>query len=1356
MLSPFGKIVWEDRYALKDEYGKLIEKNILETFRRVATAIASKEKDSKFWGDKFYKIMADQSFCPAGRVLAHSGTHYSQLLNCFVLPFQDDSLEEIMNTGKNMAIVQKYGGGCIGGESNILTNKGVVPLKEIVEGNDKDLKVLSFNSDNNEMEYCDILERHTNNLSGDRVFEIEFDNTKGGVASRIRASDWHPFFVFDGVKIIQVRADELKPGMAVIGSTDLGVNLKYDSMGWLLGYIAGDGSIDTNNGEDVRVRVVDDSEECVKRAAGIFNTSYKPSSDKRYKVKMWACEVYGDEAGMVKDEFGGYQTSGTKHVPNSIWESSPERRLSFLVGHIDADGWFNKEKKRFEVFTVSNELAKELIALAGGLGIRASLRFRKSRKENEQDGWEVRYSSSQFSIDLIVNISAKHNPLNAGWVMGTINLSHEWKDHLKSVGINVYTNKAWRKSIEIDGVKRSLVYWLQHGKASRETAASILRVCGEEKIASAVLSSQIVLSSKATGISETLYDLTIAKNQTYMASDPTTGAYVVVHNTGFNFSRLRPSGSYIKGVNGRSSGPIGFISMMSTISEIIEQGGTRRGASIGLLEAWHPDLWEFVSYKTEHNWECLREFIDVNDYDKWESFKYENLYKWQMFNVSVGITDDFLESVKNNKEWVFNWKGEEWELYTVIFKKYISEGNYKELTFEVTANNDPTAIWKVRKKIPYPTGSDIFEVTSKRKVKASEIWDRLCYNAWADGCPGIINLSTARRMHNLEYAFPIEATNPCFTGDCKLDTINGPMTFESLEDKEIDLKTPYGSIEKGRIWKTGVKSTIRLKFNDGSSITVTPDQLFLCHKGKEIRAKDCLNKCLNTSDIPLSVVSIEDNGEQEVYDFSIPCNWGIVNGIVAHNCGEQPLGGFSSCNLSSILLPNFVIEDTKSVDWDKLKEVVHTAVRFSDNVVDNCEFPIPEIKDKAYQERRVGLGTMGVHDMLIKMGLDYDSDVGRDAVEEVLRFIRDEAYKASIKIAEEKGSFPAFKKKEILKSGFIKTLPPEIVKLIGKNGIRNSALLSQAPTGSISALNNVSSGCEPWYSLSFQRNTRLGSYEDGCPTYIEWKKNNPEAPIPSYFKTAPEISPTDHVKMLILFSKYIDSAVSKTVNLPNHTTVDTVKETFIYAMENGVKGLTVFRDGSKEGVLVNKQNKKKIEEIIPYTDKEDCYENVMSPKKRGDKTTGSTYRIHMQSHNLYVTVNRNRDGDLVELFTTVGESKKPNAHHTSGVEDSWAEGLGKIISLALRAGVKPSSIIRNLKNIPSDKPVFVTIGDNENSEHIPSPPHAIARVIEDEMSNGEEEINIQGGYCSECGSTNTKKKSPTCYECFDCGYVACG
>lgn len=1225
-LNPFGTIIWEDRYALKDENGDLIEKSIFDSFRRTSKATASKEKTPAVWEDEYFHLLSNALFSPAGRILAHSGTHYSQLLNCFVLPFKDDSLEEIMKTASNMAIVQKFGGGCIGGESTILTNKGPISVKKIVEDKDESLRVLSYNEKTGETEFCAVLAHHTTPLTGERVFEIEF-GVRGAIA-KMRASDWHPFFVFDGEKVVQVRADQLKPGMSVIGSSAL--NGGYDEWGWLLGYIAGDGAVSPNgSSEHTRIRIVDAGEDCIARAS-----------------KILMSEAYADVADKIKNEFGGHQVCSTKHIPDSIWESAPEKRFSFLVGYLDADGWFNTEKKRFEVFSISEKLAHGVMALAGSLGIRSTIRFRKSRKSNESDGWEVRFSKSHSFSELVVSASAKYNASNTGWACGSVGLSPVWKDKLASVGVEMKTRVAWKGTVNIDGLDVSLVNWLQSGRATREISAAILRTCGEELLARSVLSSQVVKSVKATNVAETLYDLTVDKNQTYIASDPTTGAYVVVHNTGFNYSNLRPAGSYIKGVNGHSCGVIGFIDMMSKVSEVIEQGGSRRGANLGLLEVQHPDLWEFISYKTDHNWDRLEEFVEVKDHEKWSAFKFENLYKLQMYNVSVGVSDEFFDAVNKDANWSFMWKGVEWLLHTVEFKKKQADGTFKSSTFEVMADTDKTALWKVRKLIPFPTANDVFVILSKRQVKAVEVWNRICYNAWADGCPGLLNMSTLRRMHNLEYARPILATNPC---------------------------------------------------------------------------------------------------------------------------GEQPLPENGACNLGSLNLKSFVVNGV--VDYARLKKAVYTSIRFLDSVLDNCTFPLKDIEAAVLSERRVGLGTMGVHDLLIAMKLGYDTQEGRDVVEKILRFIRDEAYRANIELAKEKGPFPLFDAEKYLQSGFIQTLPLECQEDIAKYGVRCATVLSQAPTGTIGTMYNVSNGCEPWFDLDLTRNTRLGSFEDGCPAFIQWKKDNPNMdPIkdrPSYFTTAGEISYEDHVKMMVVFSKYNDTATSKTVNLPNSATVEDVKRAFTMAMEAGVKGMTVFRDGCKQGVLVRKSQKSQDtddeEEDDVSLHSVEVEETRNDPKARGNRTVGATTRVRMNKHNLYVTVNRNYAGNVVEVFSTVGESKSPNTHHTSGIEDSWAEALSKITSLALRAGVTPESIIRNLKNIPSDKPVFSTIGDLENSELIPSPPHAVARVMEEELRYESATATTKkpdpvkdGGNCSDCGSSKIKWKSPTCYECLSCGYSGCG
>jgi ribonucleoside-diphosphate reductase alpha chain len=1265
-LTPFGQIVWEDRYALKDENGNKIEDNILENFKRVAKAIASKEKDSKKWEKKFYEIMASKYFSPAGRILAHAGTHYSQLLNCFVLPFKDDSLESIMDTAKHVAVVQKFGGGvglsystlrpsgshikgvnghscgvpgfinmlsvvsevieqggCLTYDTLINTLDGTLYLGEIIGKSDDqgwyDHNIVVKTKDGDQKSnrfyingYSDVLKIDTDCgiiLKGTPSHKIYVMAESGPIWKEfkdIRRGDWLIATLGQHTGSIQsLYTNVPKRHHNCIIPERLPETLDA-SFAFFLGYYLGNG-FSTSSEHDHRFGVsIPDKSHLNARIESIFKdffgnnigvTAMKKENDcsSTYYVSNRMVKEYLNINGLLKNN------SLEASIPLKIRKSPVDIIASFIGGLFEADGALRHGYPMLS--TASSKLAHEVQTLFFGIGIPTKI--------------ELATRTGAFSTNPIYNVSVVSPKGLEAW---SRLIPHDSKSRFSECTVqdNDDINQRWY-------ILPYASYWLgkalEHlprykmGSGVGPLRKEILRIVnGKRRL---TLSSFNRLKGRISKYYPETIDYPEVGNQFFLQ---VTGT---VWEEDFTADlEVENSHSYL--ANG------------------IVSHNSRRGANMGLLEVSHPDVWEFISYKTEHNWDHLREFIDVRDEEKWSQFKFENNYKLQMYNVSIGVTDEFFEALKKDDVWPLVWKGKDWDLYTVQFRK-MRQGTYTDTNYEVTADSDKTALWKVKKKIPFPTAQDSFEVISKRKIKASEIWEKICYNAWADGCPGLINLSTARKYHNLEYAHPLTSTNPC---------------------------------------------------------------------------------------------------------------------------GEQPISDYSSCNLSSILLSSFVKPD-KTIDYDALKTTVQTAVRFADDVIDNCEFPIPEIKRMANLERRVGVGVLGAHDMLIELGQGYDTDEGRSTIERVLTFMRDTAYMTSIELAKEKGPFPAFDKEKIFNSHFIKTLPKDIRDLIEKYGLRNSTLLSIAPTGTIGALFNSSTGCEPWFSLAFQRNTRLGSYEDGCPAYIKWKSAHPGEPKPSYFKTAQEISPEDHIKMMVLFSKYVDSAVSKTVNLPNSATVEDIKRAFLFAMENGAKGITVFRDGSKEGVFINKDAKKvtvaESKQIIQDLQhvKEEENDTRVAPKKRGDRVVGATTRIHMQKHNLYVTVNRNKEGEIIEVFATVGESKEPDAHHTSGVEDSWAESLGKMISLALRAGVKPDSIVRNLKNIPSDKPVFHTIGDCESSEPIPSPPHAIARVIEEELKYScpvqhkmDEKVK-KGGPCQECGSTNTIQKA-TCSVCNDCGYSGCG
>jgi len=439
---------------------------------------------------------------------------------------------------------------------------------------------------------------------------------------------------------------------------------------------------------------------------------------------------------------------------------------------------------------------------------------------------------------------------------------------------------------------------------------------------------------------------------------------------GFNFSRLRPNGDIVRSTKGVASGPVSFMRVFDTATEVIKAGGKRRGAMMGVLRVDHPDIVEFITSK-------------------------QQLGVLSNFNISVAITDDFMKTLEKDEEyWLIN----------------------------------PRNKAKVR------------------KLKAKEVWNLIIKSAWMSGDPGVVFIDEINRHNPTPEIGRIESTNPC---------------------------------------------------------------------------------------------------------------------------GEQPLLPYESCNLGSINLLRMV-EDGK-IDWEKLKETVRNAVHFLDNVIDANKYPLKETEEITRANRKIGLGIMGFADMLIKLGIRYDSEEALQLAEKLMKFIEEESRKKSVEIGEERGSFPNFQK-SIWKDRY--------------NAMRNATVTTIAPTGSISILAGCSSGIEPIFAISFMRNvlggTRLfetnplfeiiakerGFYsaqllEEIAKTGSVQKIDGVPEDVKRLFVTALDIRPEWHVRMQATFQKYTDNAVSKTVNMPTEATIEDVRKVYELAWKLKCKGVTVFRYGSK-------------------------------------------------------------------------------------------------------------------------------------------------------------------------------------------------
>ncbi len=532
--------------------------------------------------------------------------------------------------------------------------------------------------------------------------------------------------------------------------------------------------------------------------------------------------------------------------------------------------------------------------------------------------------------------------------------------------------------------------------------------------------------------------------------------------------------------------------------------------------------------------------------------------------------------------------------------------------------------------------------------------------------------------------------------------------------------------------------------------------------------------------------SLIPDGEEMVYDLTEQTSHLFVaNGVIVHNCGEQGLPPWNVCNLGAINLSAFV--EKGQMDYERLTEASKVAMRFLDNVIDANEYFIEENREAQLGTRRTGLGTMGLADALIKMKVAYGSEESLPVIERIYKTSRDAAYEASSEIAAGKGAFPIFERDKYMQGGFIKRLPKSIQEKIKQQGTRNAVLLTQAPTGTTSLLAGVSSGIEPVYDFAMVRRDRTGEHILYHPLLQEWRNRHPNEPTPHYFVSSKDLTPEEHVHVQAIIQRYTDSSISKTVNAPNDHTVEQVQKLYRLAYEMGCKGITYYRDGSRDAVLTRIEDEEKKKKSTESAEQAEAKHPLMMEavtsiqqgvKPRPPIVQGYTRQVNAPEGKINVTINSDDQGPL-EVFVNVGKAGSDIA--------ALAEALGRLISLNLRI-LSPLSqtdraqeIADQLRGIGGSRSVGFGI------QQIRSLPDAVARALElhveslqetktDEATtaqveapkpakNGtheEEEsaplsmnmLNVTGNLCPQCGC-NTLVYEEGCKKCYSCGYSEC-
>jgi ribonucleoside-diphosphate reductase alpha chain len=615
----------------------------------------------------------------------------------------------------------------------------------------------------------------------------------------------------------------------------------------------------------------------------------------------------------------------------------------------------------------------------------------------------------------------------------------------------------------------------------------------------------------------------------------------------------------------------------------------------------------------------------------------------------------------------------------------------------------------------------------------------------------------------------------------------GPVGFMNLFSENTNTIAQHGrrgaNMQTLRIDHPDIEKFISIKTGDVNMVKYSNISVLLTHEFMEAVRADKLfdlkyqNKVYKTikaknlwNDIVEHAHSSAEPGLlfwDTMKDFH---NAEYCSPLVSTNpCAEQPLPDGGCCNLGAINLERYV-DDKGNFMIESFKETISTATRFLDNVIDyNMDrHALEDQKKNAFNDRRIGLGILGLGDMLVKMGIKYDSEDALQTVEQVMDIFREISYETSAQLSKEKGQFPNFSWAGYSKSKFVKSLPNSLRKTIKKTGIRNSTITTVAPTGSGAIVARVTSGVEPIFATSYKRRVKENDgYGKTFKTYTVYhpiieKLFKTDEQLPSYVTTSHKIDPYFRVKMQGIIQKYIDSSISSTVNLANEVTVETVADIYMTAYKANLKGITVYREGSREGILITNEKQEKNDKNLEKSKTKKLSNDTLAlnrdARKRPNQTSGVTRRIRTGEGTLYITINEDENG-LCEVFTTIGKA--------GGNAAAQSEAISRLISLSLRSGLDPNAIVRQLKGISGPNPTW------EDGRLILSTPDAIGKALDDylkEKSSAtpegfkEDKVRITLASdtpkkknfmkCSECDSQSLVNEGG-CMTCHDCGWSKC-
>lgn len=728
---------------------------------------------------------------------------------------------------------------------------------------------------------------------------------------------------------------------------------------------------------------------------------------------------------------------------------------------------------------------------------------------------------------------------------------------------------------------------------------------------------------------------------------------------GIDISKLSPKGAHINNAAKETSGAVSFMDLYSLTTELIGQNG-RRGALMISISCDHPDIEDFITIKSD-------------------------LDKITKANLSIRVTDEFMRAVENDSTYTLSFTREE-------------------------------------------TGEEI-----KKTIKARELFDKFCYMNWDYGEPAFLFWDRVKSYNLLseDDAFEYAGVNPCLSGNTLIQTTNGNIPIKDLVGTTPDVYCMNNDGElviakATKVWCTRKDAQTVTVHTGKGDITCTPDHLIFTTNRGWVEAKSLkkgdkvkgLNRQMKDEvhvAVGLSsnwyVKGVSWNTETEdVYDITVPEFHNFVaNDMVVHNCAEEPLPSGGSCLLGSLNLAAFVdtVGGQPRFNMDEFRRAVSIAVYGLNDVLDEGLplHPLEVQRNSVRDWRQIGLGIMGLADMLIKLGITYGSEESLDICDDIGWNLANKALSTSMAIAKDKGEYPMFSDK-VWESDFYENH-------IGISAtLRNSQLLTIAPTGTLSTMLGISGGVEPIFANYYTRRTESlhgeeKEYKIFTPIAWEYLQSHgygeDETKLPSYFITSADIPYRNRIDMQAVWQRHIDASISSTVNLPNSATVDDVKDLYLYAWKQGLKGITVFRDGCKRLGILTTDNKE--------PNKTNDTSNKFGAFGRGDIINVDDDLVGYKRKIV------NGCGDFSEQIFFDDFTGEPLENYIAMGDGGGCsrnlEAISRLISLALRGGIHISEVINQLKKVhscPAYRARKIQKGDTSIGTSCPS---AIGYAIEE-------------------------------------------